>query len=271
VATVRQTNFISVGARFSAVNNITATSIRGLRFLSVPVHNVTYAETLEWVGSTISANKPHYLCTVNPEFVMTAQTQTKFLHVLQNADLCLPDGQGMLWAARRRGFTLRQRVAGSTLLGLLAERAAKNKWRMFFLGAKRGVAARAASILESQNPGLPPIETMEGSPRPEQDAQIIERVRAASPDILLVAFGAPKQELWIHRQREILHVPIMMGVGGAFDFVAGVTTRAPLWAQRLGLEWLHRLLMQPWRWRRMLALPKFAWEIISRPDSVVPM
>ncbi len=238
-------------------------------FLSVPVHDVTYAETLDWIERAVATGEPRHLCTVNPEFVMKAQTDAEFLRVLQNADLCLPDGQGLLWAARWRGIALRERVAGSTLLGLLAERAATHGWRMFFLGAEPGVAARAAAILERQNPGLPEIDTIEGSPRPDEAGQIIARVRAARADIVLVAFGAPTQELWINRHREALRAPLLMGVGGAFDFVAGVTPRAPLWIQRLGLEWLHRLCMQPWRWRRMLALPRFACVILSQPDSVL--
>ncbi len=238
-------------------------------FLSVPVHDVNYVETLEWIERTVAAGEPRQICTVNPEFVMTAQNHAQFLRVLQNADLCLPDGQGLLWAARSRGMALRERVAGSTLLGLLAELAAIHGWRMFFLGAAPGVAARAALHLEQQYQGLPEIETMEGSPRPEDATQIIACVRAAQADILLVAFGAPTQELWIHRHREALRVPMMMGVGGAFDFVAGVTPRAPQWAQHLGMEWLHRLYMQPWRWRRMLALPRFVWAILSKPHAVM--
>jgi len=140
---------------------------------------------------------------------------------------------------------------------------------MFFLGAAPGVAARAAAVLERKHHGLPEIRTMEGGPRPEQAAQIIERVRAARADILLVAFGAPTQELWIDRYGDDLRVPVIIGVGGAFDFVAGVTPRAPLWVQRLGMEWLHRLCMQPWRWRRMLALPRFVWAILSQPNAVL--
>ena len=238
-------------------------------FLSVPVHDVTYTETLVWAEHAVAAGTPRHLCTVNPEFVMTAQTHAQFLRVLQNADLCLPDGQGMLWAARWHGMPLRERVAGSTLVGLLAARAATHGWRMFFVGAAPGVAARAAAHLKQQFQGLPEIETMEGSPRPEDATQIVDCVRAAQPDILLVAFGAPTQELWIDRHRDALCVPLMIGMGGAFNFVAGVTPRAPLWTQRLGMEWLHRLCLQPWRWRRMLALPRFAWAILSQPNSVL--
>lgn len=238
-------------------------------FLSVPVHDITYTETLDWIEAAIAQGKPRHICTVNPEFVMRAQAHTQFLRVLQNADLCLPDGQGLLWAAHWHGIALRERVAGSTLLGLLTERAATHRWRMFFLGAAPGVAARAAATLQGQYPDLPRIETMEGDPQAESAVQIISRVHAAQADIVLVAFGAPTQELWIDRHRKALHVPLSIGVGGGFDFLAGVAPRAPLWAQRIGMEWLHRLAMQPWRWRRMLALPRFAWAIINRPDAVL--
>ena len=266
MATLRRADTDGIGADLSAVNSLPSPGHRVI--LSVPVHDVTYTETLDWIQRAITAGEPRQLCTVNPEFVMTAQIHSEFLRVLQNADLCLPDGQGLLWAARWHGLALRERVAGSTLLGLLAERAAIHGWRMFFLGAAPGVAARTAAILERQHQDLPAIETMEGNPRPEAAAGIVARVRAARPDILLVAFGAPTQELWINRHSETLRVPLMIGIGGAFNFLAGVTPRAPLWAQRLGLEWLHRLCMQPWRWRRMLALPRFAWAILIRSNAV---
>lgn len=267
MAALCPTDAAGVGARFSVMSSLTTPDRR--IFLSIPVHDITYAETLEWIEHAVIAGEPRHLCTVNPEFVMKAQTDAQFLRVLQNADLCLPDGQGLLWAARWHGMSLRERVAGSTLLGMLAKRASTHGWRMLFLGAAPGVAARAAAILERQHPGIPEIETIEGSPRTEDATQIVARVQAARVDIVLVAFGAPTQELWIDYHREELRVPLMMGVGGAFDFVAGVTPRAPLWTQRVGLEWLHRLCMQPWRWRRMLALPRFAWAILSQPDAVL--
>lgn len=226
------------------------------------MHNITGAETLARIGTFIAEGQPHQICTVNPEFVMAAQRDAEFMAVLRKADLCLPDGIGLLWAARLRGTPLRERVAGSDLVPMLAAEAARWGWRIFFLGAAEGVAERAASILQAHHPALQVAGVWAGSPHPAEEGSIAARVRDAQPDILLVAYGAPAQDKWIARNRERLNVPVMIGVGGSFDFIAGTAARAPRWIQQLGLEWLHRLRHQPWRWRRMLALPQFAWSVL---------
>ena len=237
-------------------------------FLSVPVDDITYTETLEWIEQKILINEFCQICTVNPEFVIAAQNQSRFLSVLQRASLCLPDGQGLLWASQLHGVPLRERVAGSTLVDLIAKRAASKGWRLFFLGAAPGVAELAADTLRSKYHGLAKIHTMEASPSIEDAQSIIQNVRDSKPDILLVAFGAPAQDLWIDRYIQYLGTPIIIGVGGAFDFISGRTKRAPILVQRLGFEWFHRLWAQPWRWKRMLALPVFSWKIISNRNSV---
>lgn len=239
-----------------------------LTVLSIPVYDITFAETLAWIEQAIASIDNHQVCTVNPEFVMMAQKNAKFRQVLQTADLCLPDGQGLLWAARLRGASLRQRVPGSTLLWRLAERASTKGWKLYLLGASEGVAARTGEILQSHFPGLQIVGTHSGSPRPDRAPEIIERVRAAKPDVLLVAYGAPQQDLWIDCYRAQLDIAVMMGVGGSFDFVTGVAHRAPEWLQGLGLEWLYRLIRQPWRWARMLTLPQFAWETLTRRNAI---
>jgi N-acetylglucosaminyldiphosphoundecaprenol N-acetyl-beta-D-mannosaminyltransferase len=154
-------------------------------------------------------------------------------------------------------------VAGSDLVPRIAERAAAHGWRLFFLGAGRGVAQEAAARLRRRYAGLQVAGTYAGSPALDEEAEIVDLVRAASPHVLLVAYGAPAQDLWIARNLERLGVPVCMGVGGAFDFVGGVRKRAPLWVQRLGLEWLYRLLQEPWRWRRQLALPRFTIAVLA--------
>jgi N-acetylglucosaminyldiphosphoundecaprenol N-acetyl-beta-D-mannosaminyltransferase len=233
--------------------------------LGVPVDPVTYGETLDRIAAFVSGDRLHQICTVNPEFVMTAQDDSDFMAVLNQADLCIPDGIGLLWAARRLGAPLRERVAGSDLLWLIAERAAAEGWRLFLLGAREGVAARCADILSARYPGLEVVGTYPGSPRKEDNADIVARINASRPDILLVAYGAPNQDKWIARNRDALPtVRMAMGIGGAFDFVTGEATRAPRWVQRLGLEWLFRLLREPWRWRRQLALPLFVWSVLLR-------
>ncbi len=228
-------------------------SPKPVNILGVPVHAVTMAETLAWVAAAVAQRTPRQVCTANPEFVMLAQRDPEFRAVLQRADLVLPDGVGLLWAARRLGGLLPERVAGSDLIYRLAEHGAARGWRIFYLGAAEGVAASAAAKLAARYPGLVVAGTYAGSPRPEEDEALTARVRVAAPDILLVAYGAPRQDVWIARNRERLGVPVSVGVGGSFDFVAGVARRAPVWLQRLGLEWLHRLWRQPWRARRIFS------------------
>ncbi|MDH7485037.1 MAG: WecB/TagA/CpsF family glycosyltransferase [Anaerolineae bacterium] len=225
--------------------------------LGVRVDAVTAAEALDIIEQIVREGRPRQVVTVNPEFVMAAQTNEAFRRVLNAATLALPDGIGLVWAARILGQRLPERVAGSDIVPRIAERAAGRGWRLFFLGAAPGVAERAAMRLAAQYPGLTVAGTYAGSPAAAEEDEIVARVRAARPDILFVAYGAPAQDLWIARNLERLGVPLCMGVGGTFDFIAGVTRRAPPWVQRLGLEWLHRLIHQPWRWRRQLALVKF--------------
>ena len=230
--------------------------------LGIPVHPVTYASFLELVAAFIAEGAPRQICTANPEFVMTARRRPDFAAVLQKADLVLPDGVGLLWAARRQGTPLPERVTGSDGIYHLAARAAMAGWRLFLLGAEPGVAAKAAALLQARYAGLIVAGTYPGSPADAEYPAIAERIRAARPHILLVAYGAPAQDLWIARHKDELGVPVSMGVGGAFDHVTGRRRRAPAWLIRLHLEWLWRLVTQPWRWRRQLDLPRFVWAVL---------
>lgn len=231
--------------------------------MGVPVDNVTQEEALAGVEAFIENGRPHQVVTVNSEFVVAAQSDMEFFQVLKEADLSLPDGVGLLWAAGFLGTPLSERLAGVDTVRKMASLAAERGYRLFLLGAAEGVAEATALRLEEENPGLKVEGTYAGSPDPKEEEEIIEMVRAARPHLLLVAYGAPQQDLWIHRHLGRLGVPVAMGVGGAFDFISGRAKRAPAWMQRLGLEWFHRLLHEPWRWRRMLALPKFVWLVLT--------
>lgn len=223
-------------------------------------------ETLAWIEAAVAARTPKQICTANPEFIIAAQEDAEFKAILNNADLVIPDGVGLLWAARQLGERLPERVAGSDLVVQLAERGAQRGWRIFFLGAAEGVAARAAEVLQIRFPGFNCVGAYSGSPRAEDETEIIARVRAAQPDILLVAFGHPKQDKWLARNKEKLGVPVSMGVGGSFDFIAGVVPRAPRWLQRLNLEWLYRLWRQPWRAGRIFnAVVRFPLAVLFAP------
>jgi N-acetylglucosaminyldiphosphoundecaprenol N-acetyl-beta-D-mannosaminyltransferase len=174
---------------------------------------------------------------------------------------------GVLWAARQLGAPLYQRVTGSDGIYQICELAAATGWRVYLLGARAGVAEQAAQILMARYPGLQIAGTYAGSPADDDWPAIYARLTAAQPDILFVAYGHPRQDLWIDKHRHELPVKVAMGIGGAIDFVAGVTHRAPLWMQRLGLEWLHRLIRQPWRWRRVVKLPIFAARVLAQVAS----
>jgi len=240
--------------------------MNSVSILGVRVDDVTYAETLDLVAAYVAARAPRQVATVNPEFIVAAQSDAVFRDILNRAALNLPDGVGVLWAARRLGQPLRERVAGVDVTERIAQRASREGWRIFLLGAAEGVAQRVAEAWRARYPGIDLVGAYAGSPRAEEEEAIVGRIRMAQPDVLFVAYGAPAQDKWIARNLQRLGVPVCIGVGGAFDFIAGVTRRAPRLMQRLGLEWLHRLIRQPWRWRRMLALPRFAWQVrASRP------
>ena len=205
---------------------------------------------------------PHLVATVNPEFVMRAQGDREFARVLDSAALCLADGTGVVWAARRMGCTLTGPVAGADLVEPLAALCGRRGFRLFLLGAKPGVADELAAQLRSANPGLL-VAAYAGGPSPSFDVETLELVHAHKTDVLLVAFGAPAQELWIDRLKDRLGVAVAVGVGGSFDYLTGRMPRAPVWMRRAGLEWLHRLGRQPWRVRRMAVLPVYALKVLS--------
>ncbi len=202
--------------------------------------------------------------TVNPEFVMTAQRNVEFRIAINESALVLADGAGVVWATRFLGKPTPERVTGTDTLTELARRCAGQGYRLYLLGAAAGVAEVAAQRLQQLAPGLQIAGTYAGSPAPEEEEAIIERVRAAQADVLCVAYGAPAQDLWIHRNLARLPVALAIGVGGAFDFLSGRQRRAPRLMQRVGLEWLYRLYREPWRWRRMLALPQFALQVLVK-------
>lgn len=230
--------------------------------LGFPVHPVTYTSLLDLVAAFVAAGRPRQVCTANPEFLMTARRSAEFAAVLRQADLVLPDGIGLLWAAKYQGHPLPERVTGSDGIYLLAERAASEGWRLYLLGAASGVALQAGRILAARNPGLVIAGSFAGSPSDGDYSAIADLIRQSQPHVLLVAYGAPSQDLWIAHHKDDLGVPVCIGVGGAFDHVAGIQRRAPSWLIRLNLEWLWRLLTQPWRWRRQLDLPRFVLAVL---------
>lgn len=235
-------------------------SRRQIRILGVAIDDVVEAEALERIAAFIASGAPHQIVTINPEFLMEARHNPAFRQVLAAADLATPDGFGLLLVARGRGTPFRGRVTGVALTEQIAVLAARRGWSLFLLGARPGVAERAAAALQRAHPTLRIAGCYAGSPDPIEERVIQERITRVRPDILLVAYGHPAQELWIARNQPHLRVPVAIGVGGAFDYLAGEVPRAPKWMRQAGMEWLYRLLKQPWRWRRILvAVPLFLW------------
>ncbi len=222
----------------------------------LPLLPVTYDEALREVDRLIESGQPHYFITANLHYAMLSHGDARLAEVNRGAAFLLADGMPMVWYSRLLRRRLPQRVAGSDLIYGLCRLARDRGYRVFFLGGAPGVADRAASRLVERYPGLH-IAGIEVPPfrpaTPEENQRLVERIRRAAPQILLVALGQPKGELWLAENSAALGVPACVQLGASFDFVAGSVRRAPPLLQRTGLEWCYRLLQEP---RRMA--PRYA-------------
>lgn len=228
---------------------------RTVGILGTPIDAVDTAAALNRLEEFIQDGRFHQIATANTDFLINAATDPELALILRQSDLVLPDGMPVVWASRLLGTPLPERVAGADLVPMLAATCAKRGYRVYMLGARPEVASRARAYLEARCPGLQIVGCV--SPEPaslvEMDsAPLLESIAQAQPHVLLVAFGNPKQEKWISMHREELSdVPVCIGVGGTFDFLAGELPRAPVWLQRCGMEWSYRLAQEPRRlWRR---------------------
>jgi N-acetylglucosaminyldiphosphoundecaprenol N-acetyl-beta-D-mannosaminyltransferase len=241
-----------------------------ITLLSVRIDNVTYADALARIETFLSEPGVHHIATVNPEFVVMAQTNAEFMRVLNSTALNTPDGVGLMWAAKRLGQPFHERVTGQEMVDRICALAAERGHSIFFLGAREGIAEQAASALQQKYSRLQIVGCYAGSPAAEEDQRIVERINESGARILFVAYGPPKQELWIARNASRLQgVAIAMGVGGTFDTLAGITPRAPQWMRDAGFEWTYRLFREPRRIKRQLSIPYFMWLIITREKKTV--
>ena len=232
-----------------------------VNILGIRVDAITMTEALNRVETFIRERQTRQVATANAEMVMLAQEDKLLSGILNSADLVLADGAGVVWAAKRLGEGVPERVAGFDLTQELLARAAISGYRIFWLGAAPGIAETAAQKASQHYPGLITVGIHDGYFAPE-DRTITQMVQEARPDILLCALGVPKQEKWLREHLAQLQVPVSIGIGGTFDVMAGKVKRAPVWMQRAGLEWSYRLIRQPSRLIRMLALPKFALRVL---------
>ena len=225
------------------------------------------ADALARLRALLQDGGHHHVMTPNSEMLVAAARDPSFREILNATSLNLPDGVGLLWMARWRGQRLPQRVAGvDVVTRLLAD--LDEHCGVFLLGAAPGIADRAAAEVRRRNPRLRIVGTYGGSPHDADAQDIIVRIRAAAPALLLVAYGAPAQDRWIRRHlHQLPSVRVAMGVGGTFDFLAGVQRRAPALLRTMGLEWAWRLAREPQRWKRILtATVVFPWMVMTRGE-----
>jgi N-acetylglucosaminyldiphosphoundecaprenol N-acetyl-beta-D-mannosaminyltransferase len=235
-----------------------------LRLGALEVDPLSFPEALDAIEALVASGRGGAVFTPNVDHVVLAEDDAAFRAAYAAADLALADGMPLVWASRLLAVRLPERVAGSDLVLPLLARAAARGWRVFLLGGAPGSAEAAAERARSlgaevAGTAAPRVPADPGAPDPEGDAAV-EAIRAARPHVVIVGFGAPKQELWIHRRREALRPAVAVGVGAAIDLLAGRVPRAPRWVSRAGLEWAWRLAAEPRRlWRRyLLRDPRFA-------------
>lgn len=220
-------------------------------------------EAVQRVTSLVEGKEPAMVATANAEMIMRATKDEGLRKALHAANLVVPDGAGTVWAANFLGYPMKERVAGYDLSQELMQRGAHKGWRFYFFGSAPGVAEKAKQKAESLYAGIQIVGVRDGYFTPNEEPTIVQDIQSKAPDILLVALGVPKQEKWILAHRQMLGVPVAIGVGGTLDVMAGVMKRAPRWMQKAKLEWLFRGMMQPQRAGRLLALPKFVLRVAA--------
>ena len=233
-----------------------------INIMGVEFDSLTLSEAVDRAQEMITQRRAAYVVTPNPEIVMTCWENPDAMEAVQNADLVLPDGVGVVYGAKILGTPLKGKLPGIDFATELMRRLGERGGRVYLLGAKPGIAEQAGERMTEQFPGLVICGTHDGYFK--SDEPIIEEINALQPDLLLVCLGAPKQELWMYHNRPVLKVGLMAGLGGSLDVFAGTVKRAPAFFQKLGLEWFYRLVKEPWRFKRMMKLPKFLFACIGK-------
>lgn len=237
---------------------------RTINILGVKVANMTLTETLEWVRMMVEQGKPRHVVTANAEIIYKAYKEPDFREMLDKADLVTADGSGVVLGSKLLGCPISERVTGIDLVQGIFQLAEEKGWVLYFLGAGPDVVKKAVLNILGKYPRLRIVGYRDGYFSQEETEEVVSNILKAKPEILLVALGVPKQEEFIQKHMRNLNTPISIGVGGSFDVLAGVKFRAPVWMQEKGLEWLYRLYKEPWRYRRMLALPKFVLSVLKQ-------
>ena len=232
-----------------------------IEILSIPVCNVDMEEAKSSILAYMKDGKSHIIATANAEMIMIAQKDNELAHILQNADMVVPDGAGVLWAAEQQGQAFKERVAGYDLANKMLEEAVKEGFSVYLFGGGDGIADTAVRRCQEIYGKLNIVGFHSGFFSLAEEKDIIKEIRDSGAKLVLVALGVPKQEKWIAAHLRELGACTCIGVGGTLDILAGRATRAPAWMQHHRLEWLYRLGKEPSRFVRMLALPHFVWKV----------
>lgn len=239
-----------------------------IKLLKIGFNDINYSQVLEYSLENIkNFSRNLFFVTPNPELLVIAQKQNSFADVLNSADLALPDGIGIILGSRIAGRPIKHRNPGADLMENLCRDVSNRPITVGFLGGGPGVADKTADCLTKKYPDLKVGLTYSGRPDRETLQLIKKKVDGKKLDILFVAFGSPRQEIWIAENLKALPAKITIGVGGAFDFISGKIPRAPKFLRQLGLEWLFRLILQPWRIRRQLSLINFIFLVLKEKFS----
>lgn len=222
-----------------------------MKFMNIEIDNLTMKETLQVIKSLIKEKKSAYVVTPNVDHIVQLETNKELKQVYTNASLILADGKPLLWIAKWYGTPIKEKISGSDLFPVLCKMASEEGYKMFFLGAAEGVAAKAAKNLAQKYTGLQIVGTYSPPFGFEKDKEemlkIKEMIKKAKPDILIVGLGCPKQEMFMYHHCMEIGVPISFGLGASLDFEAGNIKRAPKWMTNHGLEWLFRITQDPKR------------------------
>jgi N-acetylglucosaminyldiphosphoundecaprenol N-acetyl-beta-D-mannosaminyltransferase len=241
---------------------MTSPSTQKIKIMGILLDRVDYDRALQKIERFLETGGPGVIVTPNAEIIMAARKNEKLKEAVNGADLCFPDGIGVVLAARIIGKSLYGRTAGFDLMTQMLDMAARRNLSVFLLGGKPGVAEEAAGNIKVKFPGIKIAGTHHGYFDENEEGEIIDMINKSGAHILLVAMGAPRQEIFMMKNRNRLHCNIAMGVGGSLDVLAGRVRRAPVFMQKAGLEWFYRLVTQPRRIKRMSVLPIFILEVI---------
>ena len=234
-----------------------------IEILGVKVDNVDLSEASSRAGEFVERRLPHLIVTPNPEMMVAAQKDSELKNILNSADLKVPDGAGLILASRMIGRSFKERVTGIDLMLKILELAERKGFSIYLLGSRPGVAEAAVEKLKIKYEKLKIVGFHHGYFTTEEEPDLIEKIRDLKPDILFAGLGAGRQEKWLAKYYKILNIPVVMGIGGSLDVIAGKIRRAPEWVQKWNLEWLYRLITEPRRWKRQLALFKFLAMVIK--------